>query len=101
MLVVVTGTGVVSRYLEGSPFAWTDEVAGYLFVALTFFGAASGFARNNHPSITMLTDRVPPRVARCLGAVATGGMLALLVVLVWYGYQAAVGAARGTVVAVR
>lgn len=44
-LVVVTGAGVVSRYLEGSPFAWTDEVAGYLFVALTFFGAASGFAR--------------------------------------------------------
>jgi tripartite ATP-independent transporter DctM subunit len=87
-LVVVTGAGVVSRYLEGSPFAWTDEVAGYLFVALTFFGAASGFARNNHPRIAILTDRVPPRVAAALGAVSTGGTLSLLVVLVFYGYQA-------------
>jgi C4-dicarboxylate transporter DctM subunit len=87
-LVVVTGAGVVSRYLEGSPFAWTDEVASYLFVALTFFGAASGFARNNHPRIAILTDRVPPRVAAALGAVSTGGTLSLLVVLVFYGYQA-------------
>jgi tripartite ATP-independent transporter DctM subunit len=87
-LVVVTGAGVVSRYLEGSPFTWTDEVAGYLFVALTFFGAASGFARNNHPRIAILTDRVPPRVAAALGAVSTGGTLSLLVVLVFYGYQA-------------
>jgi C4-dicarboxylate transporter DctM subunit len=88
LLVVVTGAGVVSRYLEGSPFAWTDEVAGYLFVALTFFGAASGFARDNHPRIAILTDRVPPRIAAALGAVSTGGMLSLLVVLVFYGYQA-------------
>jgi tripartite ATP-independent transporter DctM subunit len=88
LLVVVTGAGVVSRYLEGSPFAWTDEVAGYLFVALTFFGAASGFARDNHPRIAILTDRVPPRIAAVLGAVSTGGMLSLLVVLVFYGYQA-------------
>jgi tripartite ATP-independent transporter DctM subunit len=87
-LVVVTGAGVVSRYLEGSPFAWTDEVAGYLFVALTFFGAASGFARNNHPRIAILTDRVPSRIAAALGAVSTGGTLSLLVVLVFYGYQA-------------
>jgi C4-dicarboxylate transporter, DctM subunit len=87
-LVLVTGAGVVSRYLEGSPFAWTDEVASYLFVALTFFGAASGFARNNHPRIAILTDRVPPRVAAALGAVSTGGTLSLLVVLVFYGYQA-------------
>lgn len=35
-MVVVTGAGVVSRYLAGSPLAWTDEVAGYLSVALTF-----------------------------------------------------------------
>jgi tripartite ATP-independent transporter DctM subunit len=88
LLVVVTGAGVVSRYLEGSPFAWTDEVAGYLFVALTFFGAASGFARDNHPRIAILTDRVPPRIGAALGAVSTGGMLSLLVVLVFYGYQA-------------
>lgn len=92
VLVVVTGTGVVSRYLEGSPFAWTDEVAGYLFVALTFFGAASGFARDNHPRIAMLTDRLSLRTARWLGAVSTGGMLALLAVLIFYGYQAADGA---------
>jgi len=89
LLVAVTGAGVVSRYLEGSPFAWSDEVAGYLFVALTFFGAASGFARDNHPRIAILTDRVPARIARRLGAVSTGGMLSLLAVLVFYGYQAA------------
>jgi tripartite ATP-independent transporter DctM subunit len=93
LLVVVTGAGVASRYLEGSPFGWTDEVAGYLFVALTFFGAASGFARNNHPRISMVTERVPKHVARWLGAVSTGATLALLYVLIRYGYGAAASAA--------
>src|SRR4051794_9336567 len=46
-LVLVTGTGVASRYIEGSPFAWTDEVASHLFVALTFLGTASGTWRGN------------------------------------------------------
>ena len=92
-LVVVTGAGVVSRYLEGAPLAWTDEVAGYLFVALTFIGAAAGVARDNHPRIAILTDRVPVAVARALAAASTGAVLSLLGVLLIYGYGAAVQAA--------
>ena len=84
-LVVVTGTGVVSRYMEGSPFAWTDEVASYLFVALTFTAAAAGAAREGHPRIELLITRLPPPVARLLSAAATGAALLLLGVLLVYG----------------
>jgi len=88
-LVLVTGAGVVSRYLEGSPLAWTDEVAGYLFVALTFLGAASGVYRGDHPRITVLVDRLPKPWRRAADAVAVGASLGLLVVLVQYGTSAA------------
>jgi C4-dicarboxylate transporter DctM subunit len=91
-LVVVTGAGVVSRYLAGSPLAWTDEVAGYLFVALTFLGAASGVARDDHPRITVLVDRMPATLRRVAEAVAFGGSIGLLVVLVQYGWLATDGA---------
>ena len=88
-LVLVTGAGVVSRYLEGSPLAWTDEVAGYLFVALTFLGAASGVYRGDHPRITVLVDRLPPLWRRAADAAAVGASLGLLVVLVQYGTSSA------------
>ena len=91
-LVAVTGAGVVSRYLADAPFAWTDEVASYLFVALTFIGAAAGVARDAHPRIAILTGRVPDRVARLLAAGATGAVLALFGVLLIYGWRAAVQA---------
>lgn len=91
-LVVVTGAGVVSRYLQGSPLGWTDEVAGYLFVALTFLGSACGVARKTHPRITILIDRLPTLARRVADAIAFGAVLGLLVVLVQYGWSATIQA---------
>jgi C4-dicarboxylate transporter DctM subunit len=91
-MTIVTGAGVVSRYIQGSPLAWTDEVAGYLFVILTFLGAACGVARGEHPRVTILVDRLPEIPRRGADAVAFGTLLGLLAVLVEYGYSATVQA---------
>jgi C4-dicarboxylate transporter DctM subunit len=84
-LVGVTAAGVVSRYLEGSPLAWTDECAGSLFAALTFVGAACGVWRGNHPSITLLTNRLPPSLQRACEGAALGLMIAFLAVVARMG----------------
>ena len=90
LLVIVTGAGVVSRYLGGSPLPWTDEVSSYLFVCLTFIGAASNVWRNSHPRIEVLTSRLGPRLARVLRAVSIGGLLFLLSALIQYGFYSTI-----------
>ena len=87
LLVFTTGAGVVSRYLEGSPLPWTDEVSSYLFVCLTFIGAASNMWRQSHPHIDLLTSRVGSRAGRILRAVGAGALLSVLAVLIKYGYN--------------
>jgi C4-dicarboxylate transporter DctM subunit len=87
LLIVVLGAGVVSRYVEGSALPWTDEVASYLFVMLTFLGAASGIWRENHPRIEIVLNRLGERGARCVNAIGLGALLSLLLVLVKLGYQ--------------
>lgn len=37
-----------SRYVMGSSLGWTEEVARYLLIALTFFGSAMAVRRHTH-----------------------------------------------------
>lgn len=88
LLVTVLGAGVVFRYIIGNALPWTDEVASYLFVALTFLGAACGIRNDSHPRIEIVVNRLGKGGARVLGAVSLGALLSLLAVLVEFGCRA-------------
>ena len=73
---------VFARYvLERAP-SWSEELAGFLMVWLTMLGAAAVLRGGGHISVTVLTDRLPPRLLRIALAlrdvvmVATCGVLA-------------------------
>ncbi|WP_051679000.1 TRAP transporter large permease subunit [Xanthobacter sp. 91] len=82
-------TGVFSRYAMDAALPWTDEIASYLFAALTFLGAASGIWHDNHARIEMLLDRVGPTMRWRLGAIGLGGLLSIFFILLIYGWTAA------------
>lgn len=71
LLVCVAGTAitvavqVISRLL-GASFAWTEELARFLFLWTTFFGMAVGFRRLEHPRIALLLPLLR-RLGRRLG----------------------------------
>lgn len=43
-------------------FAWTEEMARFLLIFVTFWGAAIAMRRREHITIPILIDRVSPRV---------------------------------------
>lgn len=61
-LVIVVASvvwGVVTRYVTAQPAGWTVEVSAIAFAWLTFFGAAACFRYGAHPTIDMMTTKLP------------------------------------------
>ncbi len=86
-MVVVVAAQVFCRYVLNHSLFWSEELARYLLVWLTFLGATVAYHRRVHPSVDMLQARVGPQTAR---AMTIAGYLAALFffgVLTVYGMQ--------------
>ncbi|MGQ9366620.1 TRAP transporter small permease [Azospirillum sp. ST 5-10] len=57
-----------SRYALNDSIIWTEEVARYLLIAVTFFGAAMAARRNSHIAIELTYRLLPVPIARILSA---------------------------------
>jgi len=78
---------VVARYLFHSSLTWAGELTMYLFLWSVFFGAAYCFKEDAHISVTVLLDRVNPKVAKILMIVSHIVTLIFLLAVSWYGYE--------------
>jgi len=70
-----------TRYVLNDSLAWTEEIARYGLMALTFLGGAVVTRRNNHIAVALLPNLLAPACGRALLAavdVATLGFLGLL-----------------------
>jgi TRAP-type transport system small permease protein len=89
--VLLTLAQVLFRYVLNRPLGWSDELARYCFVWVTFVGAASLIRRpDGHPVIDSLYHHVGPRAQRVIAgfgrlaivvaslAIAAGGLRLLL-----------------------
>jgi len=62
--VSLTFAQVVLRYVFNNPQAWAEEVGRYLFVWITFLGAAAAFARDTHIRIDVVLNLFGERAMR-------------------------------------
>ncbi len=79
--------GVFSRYVLGAQATWTDELARYLLVWVSLFGAAIMYREHGHLGIDYFVGKLHPDVQRInaiLGEVVVGGF-ALVVLVVGGG----------------
>lgn len=77
VLMLIVGYSVFWRYVLGEPITWTDELSGYLVVALVMLGVAEALRRGDHINVDLITSRLPPRARRwAMG----GGMVASIAV---------------------
>lgn len=58
ILTVVVFLQVLFRFVLNQPLAWTEEMARYLLVWLTFLGASYGVIIKAHPTISIVYDRL-------------------------------------------
>ena len=85
---------VVSRYVFSSPLSWTEELARFALVWLTFISAGFVMARRLHVTVDLVAAKLNRRAAVLMDAFA---MLVVLVVsgaMTVAGTQFAVSAAR-------
>ena len=78
---------VFFRYFLDDPLVWSDELARYLFVWVSFLGWIIAARRRSHLSIDMAATRMGPRgkaVIRAFGALAA---IAFALILAWYGWR--------------
>jgi C4-dicarboxylate transporter DctQ subunit len=54
-MLAIIGYSVIQRYFFGTPVTWTDELIGYLVVAIVMFGAAETLRRGEHITVDLLT----------------------------------------------
>ena len=60
-LVVVVSAAVISRFVLNAPLTWPEELARFLLVALTFFGAALAARRGEHILVNYVGTFLPAR----------------------------------------
>ncbi len=82
-LIGVITLQIVSRVFF-TAVGWTEEVARFLLVWITFLGATLAFQRGRHIAVTFVVDALPARLAQLARIaavlVALGFMLALMVI---------------------
>ncbi len=85
--LVVVAAQVLWRYVLNDSLVWTEEASRYLFVWMTFIGAALALKEGTHIRITVFVDGFSAAVRRVLRLVEMTLVLALLVFLTVVGFR--------------
>ncbi len=85
ILVLDVLWGVFTRYLLDSPSRWTEEVATFLLVWVSFLGAAVTFDRQEHLGVDYFVKKLDPAAQLILKIVVQLVVLAFVGTAVVYG----------------
>jgi TRAP-type transport system small permease protein len=66
LLVLTVFAQFFTRYVLNNSIAWTEEVARYLLICLTFLGAAMAVRKNSHIHVEFFYRYLPPLGSRLL-----------------------------------
>ena len=84
-MALIVFANVALRYLTDASIVWSEEVARYLMIWLTFLGIGPVLRLGGHIAVDSLQAALPRQPALLLRAMVLGLMAAFCVVVVWYG----------------
>lgn len=87
VMVVVVSAGVVFRYVLNTALVWSDELARYLLVWISFLGASMATYRGVHIGIAAFTALLPERFQRAVGWIVDLLILVFLVAILYQGLK--------------
>ena len=85
--VILAFINVILRYVFDMSLTWAAELTNYLFIWSALFGAAYGFKQGAHISVTLLIEKFPPFITKCLLIFANFISIAYLAILSYFGYE--------------
>ncbi len=97
MLVIASALGVfqiVTRFVLEQPAEWSEVLIRFSLIWMVFLGIPMAFRQGAMVSVDALYRAVPDGIKRVLDLVVALAALALMCVILWWGYDYAV---RGSV----
>ncbi|MGI6252488.1 MAG: TRAP transporter small permease [Aminivibrio sp.] len=90
LMVAFIVAQVFFRYVLLKPLSWSEELAGYLFSGVFFFGAVLLYRESRHINMSLLVESIKNKLAKqILTVIAHLFSFFFLVVMVWYSYPMA------------
>lgn len=86
-MVLFVFLNVVLRMVFNSGLTWSEELARYLFVSVTYIGAIGAMRANAHMTVDMVISKVKPPLQMLFYLVSQGLIAALMLILVHGSYK--------------
>ena len=93
MLVVASGLGmfqIVTRFILETPAEWTEILIRLSLIWMVFLGIPTAFRIGAMVSVDVLYRWSPPALRRVLDWLVAGLSMALVLVILWFGWDYAV-----------
>lgn len=87
LMTVIVVLQVFFRYVMSSPLTWSEELARYLFVWITFLGIAIAIRKKAHVAIGLVVEHLPKMQQRIIRIINTVMILLLGGIIVYGGVQ--------------
>src|SRR5699024_9041135 len=87
ILTTAVFTQVVFRFVLKKPLAWTEELAIYCLVWLTFLGAAYALSQRAHIGVDFFTQLFPLTIRKIIYSIASLISLLFYFIMISYGYR--------------
>ncbi|MDD3390071.1 MAG: TRAP transporter small permease subunit [Synergistaceae bacterium] len=90
LMVAFIVAQVFFRYVLMKPLSWSEELAGYLFSGVFFFGAILLYRESRHINMSLVVESIKNRFLReLITVIAHLFSFFFLAVMVWYSYPMA------------
>ena len=86
-MTIVVAVQVFFRYGLNQSLFWSEELARYLLVWLSFLGASVAYRRKAHPGVDILQSKMPVSLQRLSAITVHLASLTLFTVMIVYGYR--------------
>jgi len=86
-MTVIVAVQVFCRYVLNHSLFWSEELARFLLVWLTFLGASAAYRRKAHPTIDVIYGRLRPGWQHIFSILSHLVSLGLFAIMMVYGCQ--------------
>lgn len=87
LMVLSVFLNVVLRTFFNSGLTWSEEVARYLFVYVTYIGAISAMRANGHLGVDTLISRVKPKAQMAMYMISQAAITIIMCILIRGSYK--------------
>ena len=87
LILLLVVAQVVLRYVFNSPLTWSEELAVFVMIWLTFIGSLICMRDKEHIEVTILVDHLPHGFQRIVLAFSRLASVVFLLVVAYYGFE--------------